>query len=90
MLAFLLSKYQDSSMNAKKKTQPDFETAMVELEELVSKIEDGNLPLEESLKEFEKGIKLSQICQQALTDAEQRVKILTADGEQSFVTDSEE
>lgn len=77
-------------MNAKKKTQPDFETAMVELEKLVSKIEDGNLPLEESLKEFEKGIKLSQICQQALTDAEQRVKILTADGEQSFVTDSEE
>lgn len=77
-------------MNAKKKTAPNFETAMVELEDLVNKIEDGNLPLEESLKEFEKGIKLSRICQQALTDAEQRVKILTADGEQDFVTDSEE
>ncbi len=77
-------------MNAKKKTAPDFETAMVELEDLVNKIEDGNLPLEESLKEFEKGIKLSRICQQALTDAEQRVKILTADGEQDFVMDSEE
>ncbi len=77
-------------MNAKKKTAPDFETAMVELEDLVNKIEDGNLPLEESLKEFEKGIKLSRICQQALTNAEQRVKILTADGEQDFVVDSEE
>lgn len=77
-------------MNAKKKTVPDFESAMVELEGLVSKIEEGDLPLEESLKEFEKGIKLSRICQQALQDAEQRVKILTADGEQDFLTDSQE
>jgi len=77
-------------MNAKKKTAPDFETAMVELETLVSKIEEGDLPLEESLKEFEKGVKLSRICQQALQDAEQRVKILTADGEQDFLTDSQE
>ena len=77
-------------MNAKKKTAPDFETAMVELEALVSKIEDGDLPLEESLKEFEKGIKLSRICQLALQDAEQRVKILSGDGEQPFLTDSQE
>jgi len=77
-------------MNAKKKTSPDFETAMVELEALVSKIEDGDLPLEESLKEFEKGIKLARICQQALEEAEQRVKILTAEGEQDFLTDSTE
>lgn len=60
--------------NAKK---PDFETAMTDLEDLVAKIETGNLSLEDSLKEFEKGIKLSRVCQQALTDAEQRVKILT-------------
>ena len=57
--------------------QPNFETAMADLEELVAKIETGDLSLEDSLKEFEKGIKLSRICQQALTDAEQRVKILT-------------
>ncbi len=56
---------------------PNFETAMAELEELVAQIETGNLSLEESLKQFEKGIKLSRVCQQALTDAEQRVKILT-------------
>ena len=64
-------------MNAKKTTTPDFETAMLELEELVAKIETGNLSLEDSLKQFEKGIKLSQVCQKALTKAEQRVKILT-------------
>jgi len=57
--------------------QPNFETAMEDLEALVAKIETGNLSLEDSLKEFEQGIKLSRICQQALTDAEQRVKILT-------------
>ncbi len=57
---------------------------MLELEELVSEIEEGNLSLEESLKKFEKGVKLSRICQQTLSDAEQRVKILSADGEQDF------
>ena len=81
-------------MNAKNTTKPDFETAMVELEELVSKIEGGNLSLEESLKEFEKGIKLSQNCQKALTEAEQRVKILVDsvenNGEEDFQPLSEQ
>ncbi len=67
----------------------NFETAMVDLEELVSKIETGNLSLEDSLKEFEKGIKLSRVCQAALKDAEQRVKILSDDEEQDFIADSE-
>ena len=73
-------------MNENKTTELDFESAMIELEELVSKIETGNLSLEESLKEFEKGIKLSRSCQKALTDAEQRVKILTDsfDNEEDF------
>jgi exodeoxyribonuclease VII small subunit len=62
---------------SKNSNPPSFEVAMADLEELVAKIETGNLSLEDSLKEFEQGIKLSRICQQALTDAEQRVKILT-------------
>lgn len=70
----------------KKSKKPNFETAMAELEELVTKIEAGNLSLEDSLKEFEQGIKLSRICQKALTDAEQRVKILT----DSLTSDTEE
>lgn len=61
----------------KKPENPDFETAMTELEELVAQIETGNLSLEDSLKQFEQGIKLSRTCQQALSKAEQRVKILT-------------
>lgn len=66
------------------KNDVNFEDAMVELEALVTKIEAGNLSLEDSLNEFEKGIKLSKICQKALTEAEQRVKILTDEGEQDF------
>ncbi len=65
---------------------PNFEAAMAELEALVEKIETGDLSLEDSLKEFEQGIKLSRICQQALTNAEQRVKILT----DSLNSDTEE
>ena len=77
-------------MNAKK-TNLDFETAMQELEALVVTIEEGNLPLEESLKQFERGIELSRICQKTLTEAEQRVKILTdsLEKEQDFKPDSD-
>ena len=79
-------------MNDKSKKSPkklNFETAMVELEELVSKIETGNLSLEDSLKEFEKGVNLSRVCQAALKDAEQRVKILSDDEEVEFCIPSE-
>ena len=69
--------------------QPNFESAMSELEELVNKIETGNLSLEDSLKEFENGIKLSRVCQSALKDAERRVKILSDDEEQDFTGDAE-
>jgi len=62
----------------------DFEVAMDELEALVSHLESGDLPLEVSLKEFEKGIQLSRRCQKALNNAEQRVKILLDDQEQDF------
>jgi exodeoxyribonuclease VII small subunit len=58
-------------------TELSFESAMSELEALVTKIETGNLSLEDSLKEFENGIKLSRVCQSALKDAEHRVKILS-------------
>lgn len=67
----------------------DFEASMIKLEELVAKIETGNLSLEESLKEFEQGVKLSRLCQTALKDAEQRVKILSDDEELDFTALSE-
>ncbi len=54
----------------------DFETAMRELEELVERLEQGELPLEESLAAFERGVMLTRCCQSALKDAEQKVEIL--------------
>ncbi|MCH7695755.1 MAG: exodeoxyribonuclease VII small subunit [Proteobacteria bacterium] len=61
---------------SKKKTDFDFEKALVELEQLVEKMEQGELGLEESLKHFERGIALTRACQKALTEAEQKVQIL--------------
>jgi len=49
---------------------------MDELEKLVEQMERGDLSLEDALKAFERGIKLTRTCQQALQDAEQKVKIL--------------
>jgi len=56
--------------------RPDFETALAELETLVEKMEQGDLSLEESLQQFERGVQLTRSCQQALKDAEQKVQIL--------------
>jgi exodeoxyribonuclease VII small subunit len=55
---------------------PDFETAMRDLEELVERLEQGDLPLEESLAAFERGVLLTRACQTALKEAEQKVEIL--------------
>jgi exodeoxyribonuclease VII small subunit len=54
----------------------DFETAMRDLEELVERLEQGDLPLEESLAAFERGVMLTRSCQTALKEAEQKVEIL--------------
>ncbi|HKE44198.1 MAG TPA: exodeoxyribonuclease VII small subunit [Steroidobacteraceae bacterium] len=55
---------------------PDFEQCMAELEALVERLERGDLPLEESLKQFERGVLLARSCQTALKAAEQKVEIL--------------
>jgi exodeoxyribonuclease VII small subunit len=54
----------------------DFESAMRDLEELVERLEQGDLPLEESLAAFERGVMLTRSCQGALKEAEQKVEIL--------------
>ena len=65
-------------MNMTKKDKPDFnfESALKNLEQLVSSMENGELSLEDSLKAFEKGIKLTRECQTALKEAEQKIQIL--------------
>ena len=61
---------------ARKNTGFDLEQALRELESLVNKMEAGELSLDESLKHFERGVALTRACQKALSEAEQRVKIL--------------
>jgi exodeoxyribonuclease VII small subunit len=63
-------------VTTKKGKTPDFEQALADLEETVEKLERGDLPLEEALKHFERGIGLARSCQQALKQAEQKVEIL--------------
>ncbi|TCS74025.1 exodeoxyribonuclease VII small subunit [Sulfuritortus calidifontis] len=60
------------------KTTPpkDFESALAELEGLVERMESGQLPLEESLAAYRRGIELTSYCQQKLNAAEQQVKLL--------------
>lgn len=69
----MTSKPQPSPSEA----MPDFEATLAELETIVSQMESGNLPLEQSLNAYKRGAELLQICQKALTDAEQQVRILT-------------
>ena len=61
---------------SKKAEQFSFETALTELEQLVLRMEGGELSLEDSLQAFEQGVALTRQCQQALSKAEQRVQIL--------------
>lgn len=56
-----------------------FEDALGELESIVTSLESGEQTLEKSLEQFERGVSLSRFCQQSLTDAEQKVKILLED-----------
>ena len=60
----------------------DFEAALAELEALVAKMESGSLSLEQSLDAFERGIKLTRDCQNALRSAELRIKALTQEGDE--------
>ena len=63
-------------MNQKKETVFNFEKKLEELEKLVASMEEGKLSLEDSLRAFEKGVKLTRDCQAALKKAEQKVQIL--------------
>ena len=63
-------------MSRKKTETVDFEQGMTELESIVARLEQGDLPLEESLRQFERGVGLTRACQNALRTAEQRVEIL--------------
>lgn len=67
----------------------DFEKKLGRLEEIVQKMEKGELALEESLKLFEEGVKLSRECHTRLNEAEAKVKLLVSvDAQGNAVTES--
>ena len=66
----------EAAVTSKKAKTLDFEQALGELETVVERLEHGELPLEEALKQFERGVELARSCQAALKQAEQKVEIL--------------
>jgi len=70
----------------KKNIKPvNFESAMIDLESLIDRMEKDDLSLDASLADFEKGIALIRVCQSSLNNAEQRIKILGEDLDNDFL-----
>lgn len=57
--------------------EPKFEKDLEKLEQIVASLEEGGLPLDDSLKKFEEGVKLAKRCEKALSSAEKKIEILT-------------
>ena len=62
-------------------TVKDFEAAIAELESIVKKLEEGDLPLETSLQLYERGVQLSRFCHLRLEEAERRIEVLNERGQ---------
>ena len=71
----------------KEQQSVNFENSLRSLEELVNQLEQGDLSLEESLKAFEAGIKLTRECNSKLDEAEQKISLLTGQGDDLKLTD---
>ncbi len=72
------------------KSAPDFEKAIGQLEEIVARLEGGDLTLEQALEQFERGVALAKDCREALARAEQRVKVLTKKEARELLEDYED
>ena len=75
---------------SKKKNDGSLESHLSGLEKIVSELENGELSLEESLKKFEEGVKLTKNCQHIIDNAEKRIKIITEEGLKPFKDDLEQ
>ena len=75
--------------NAESSASFDFETSFSELEKIVDKLENGQINLEQSLEDFERGIHLTRSCQTALNNAQQKVQILLQKNDQPRLEDYE-
>ena len=76
-------------MARKPTSSQDFETTLAQLENIVTHLENGDLPLEEALKEFEQGVQLAKLVQERLQQAEQRIQILLQKTEDAPLNDYE-
>jgi exodeoxyribonuclease VII small subunit len=77
-------------VSSQKKSTPNLEKSLQQLEDIVQQLEEGDIPLEKALQQFEKGVKISRDCQQALDSAEQRVKVLIENELQDFEADGDD
>ena len=68
---------------------PSFETALKQLDEIVQRLEKGELPLEESLRLYEDGIRLSRLCHGKLEEAEGKIELLMKDARGALVPDGQ-
>jgi len=75
---------------AARRKKLDYEAAVTELESLVTRLEQGDISLEESLKLYESGVLLTRECQDALTAAEQKVQVLLQQSGQTTLVDFEQ
>ena len=66
--------------NKKSASKPGLEVSLVELEDLVKKLESGELPLDQAVEMFEKGVKLGEECRKQIEEAETRVEMLLKRG----------
>ena len=68
---------------------PTFEAALQKLEQIVQRLEKGELPLEESLVLYEEGVKLSRLCHAKLEEAEGKIELLLKDSRGDLVADKD-
>ncbi len=68
---------------------PTFEAALVKLEQIVQRLEKGELPLEESLVLYEEGVRLSRLCHAKLEEAEGKIELLLKDARGDLVLDKD-
>ncbi|MCW9032152.1 MAG: exodeoxyribonuclease VII small subunit [Gammaproteobacteria bacterium] len=85
------TKKKTSKKSTKKTDSLDFEASMIELESLVERMEHGEQSLEESLKDFERGISLTRRCQKSLQETEQKIQqLIEKNGQDELVPFDEE
>ncbi len=85
-----MSKKKTSKKSTKKTESINFEASMIELESLVERMEHGEQSLEDSLKDFERGIALTRSCQKSLQETEQKIQQLIEKNGQDELVDFDE